>query len=159
MAITNYLTKDDYKPMMRTYRLDQVLESQDEDEEAILDAAEIDALGQISFFLANYYNLETEFNKTAGARNAIIVRWAKVLVIYYIYERIPDESVPERVVKNYDDVLKMLEEVNGAEKNVPGLDPKTVTDDEGNSSPVTVRRWGSRPRRSNDATSNTYNRH
>ena len=159
MAITDYLIKADYKSMMRTYRLDQILEADDEDEETILNDAEVDALGVISFYLSNYYNLDTEFAKVGAARNAILVRWAKVLVIYFIYERVPDESVPERVIKNYDDVIKQLEAVNGADKNVPGLNPKTTVDEEGNTEVVTKRRWGSRPRRSNDATSNTYNKY
>ncbi len=150
-----YINKADYLYQMRTYRLDQIVEGDD----TILDLAEIDAQALISFYLSNYYNMVAEFATSGAARNAIVVRWAKVLVIYYIYERIPDESVPERVVKNYDDVIKMLEMINGADKNVPGLSLKTEVNEDGETEVVTRRRWGSRSRRSNDPSSNTLNRY
>lgn len=144
-----YLNKDDYKYMIRTYRLDQILEAEDEDEDAILDGAEEDALGMIAKHLGNKYDMPLEFGKTGAARNKVVVRWAKVLVIYYIYERVPDEMVPERVVKNYDEVMKALEKIEDGEAGIPSLPPITEEQD-GESRPVTRRRWGSLEKRTHD---------
>lgn len=144
-----YLDKSDYKYMIRTYRLDQILDAQDEDEDAILDAAEEDALGMVQKYLGNKYDMVLEFGKTGAARNKVIVRWAKVLVLYYIYERIPDEMVPERVVKNYDEVMKQLEKIEDGDAGIPGL-PVITHEDKGQTQPVTRRRWGSLEKRTHD---------
>ena len=156
MSDTTYISKDDYKYQMRVTRLDQILEADDEDEALILDNAETEALGMISKHLVKY-NMASEYNKTGAARNKVVLRWAKVLVIYYIYERIPDEMVPERVVKNYDTVMEMLGKVEDGKAQVPGLDPITVTDpDTGESKPATSRRWGSVRKRTHDGGSPRY---
>lgn len=144
-----FLTKEDYKYMMRTYRLDQILESEDEDEDAILDSAEDEALGIMTKFLGDKYDMTLELGKTGAARHKVLLRWAKVLVIYYIYERVPDEMVPERVVKNYNEVMEMLEKIEDGEAGIPGLTPKTEEVD-GESQPITRRRWGSLKKRTYD---------
>lgn len=156
MSDTTYISKADYKYQIRTTRLDQILESADEDEELILDNAETEALAMISKHLVNY-NMAAEYATTGAARNKVVLRWAKVLVIYYIYERVPDEMVPERVVKNYDEVMEMLANVEKGKAQVPGLTPVQVTDPEtGESSPATRRRWGSVRKRTNDGGSPRY---
>jgi len=156
--MSNYISKDDYKYQVRTARLDQILEAADEDEEAILNSAELEALGMIEKHLSTRYDMASEFAKTGTARHKVVLRWAKVLVIYYIYERIPDELVPERVVKNYDDVMKQLEKVEDGEASIPGLAVVSVDDpnNEGESKPFTKRRWGSQIKRANDAASPNY---
>lgn len=151
MPDSSYIAKVDYKYMMRTERLDQILEASDEDEDAILDSAENDALGVVRNALSPRYNMDIEFGKSGDARNKVVLRWAKVLVIYYIFERIPDEMVPDRVVKNYNDTLEALKRVEDGKSQVVGLTPVTVTDDlTGQSTPKTRFRWGSVPKRSND---------
>lgn len=145
-----YISKDDYKYMMRTERLDQILEASDEDEEALLNDVENEALAIIRDHLGKRYNMDIEYGKAGTARNKVVLRWAKVLVIYFIYERVPDEMVPERVVKNYDDTLQLLIKIEEGKKDVDGLTAKTVTDDNGNSTPYTTRRWGSQKKRTND---------
>lgn len=144
-----FIEKTDYKYQMRTYRLEQILEAADEDEDEILNAAEEEALGMLTKFLGDKYDMALELGKTGSSRHKVLLRWAKVLVIYYIYERVPDEMVPERVVKNYDDVMKMLEKIEDGEAGIPGLTPKTGEVD-GESQPVTRRRWGSLTKRTHD---------
>lgn len=146
----NFISIDDYKYHIRTYRLNQILEAADEDENVILDAAETEAAGMIRKHLGNRYNMDVEVAKSGAARNPVLLRWAKVLVIYYIYERIPDELVPERVVKNYDEVMKALEKIEDGDADIPGLTPMTVSDNDGETKPYTKRRWGSIPKRTND---------
>jgi hypothetical protein len=148
--MSTFVTKDDYKDQMRTYRLDQILEAAEEDEEVILDTAENEAISLVKDTLATRYDVSSIFGAVGNARHLTVLRWVKVLVIYIIYERIPDEQVPARVVKNYDDVLKWMEAVESGEKNIDGLPPLTTGDGNGGTQPVTRRRWGSVPRRSND---------
>lgn len=157
--MSNFISKDDYKYQIRTTRLDQILEAADEDEDVILDSAETEAIGMMRKFLDVKYNMDLELGKSGSARNKVLLRIAKVLVIYYIYERVPDEMVPERVVKNYDEVMQMLEKIEDGDSSIPGLTPITVTDpnsDSGESTPQTKRRWGSIPKRANDGGSPRY---
>jgi phage gp36-like protein len=156
MADESYISKADYLYQIRTNRLEQILEETDEDEDAILDAAEAEALAVIRMYLVKY-DLNTEFGKTGNARSKIVLRWAKVLVIYYIYERVPDEMCPERVVKNYEKALEQLEAVLEGDAQVPGLNQVQEADPgTGDSVPVTRRRWGSIPKRTNDGGSPRY---
>lgn len=154
--MSSFIIKNDYKYHMRTYRLDQILEASDEDEDAILNAAEFDALAMIEKYMADKYDMTTVYSKTASERNLVILRWAIVLVIYYIYERIPDENCPERVIKNYNEVMAQLKRVEDGAANVPGLPPKTITDVNGETANYTNRRFGSNPSRSHDGLSPRY---
>lgn len=151
--MSSFISKTDYKYQIRTYRLDQILESADEDEDSILNAAEEEALGMIEKHLADKYDMVTVFAQSGSARNKVILRWAKVLVMYYIYERIPDEMVPERIVANYKEAMLMLKRVEDGDSGVPGLPPKTVTDENGESANYTRRRFGSNPSRTHDGLS------
>lgn len=148
--MSNFITKADYKYQMRTYQLDQILENDGDDTDLILDDAEVDALAMIEKHLGDKYDMNQVFAQSGAARNRVILRWAKILVIYYIYERVPDEMVPERVVNNYEEVMRMLEKVEDGKSSVIGLPPKTETGDDGSSSPVTRRRWGSQQARAHD---------
>lgn len=151
--MSNFISKDDYKYQIRTYRLDQILEAQDEDEELILNTAEGEAIAILRKHLDERYDMNTELAKSADSRNKVLLRYAKVLVIYFIYERIPDDLVPDRVVKNYDEVMKSLEKIEDGGAAIPGLTPITIPDpnsDSGESTPQTKRRWGSIAKRTND---------
>lgn len=147
--MSNFITKVDYKVHIRTYRLDQILEAQDEDEDLILDAAENEAISVISDALAPKYDVNLIFNQSGDNRHKTILRWAKVLVIYYIYERIPDEMVPERVVKNYEHVLERLKYIEQGKANLSGAPLITNTGEDGQTKPKTRRRWGSIKARAN----------
>jgi hypothetical protein len=150
--MSTFISKADYLYQIRRARLDQILEAADEDEDLMLDSAETAAVGMMRKFLDTKYNMAVELAKAGAARNQVLLRFAQVLVIYYIYERVPDEMVPERVVKNYDDVMKMLEKIEDGDSSIPGLTPVTITDpnDTTATTPVTRRRWGSLTKRSND---------
>lgn len=151
MADSAYISKADYKYMITTNRLDQILEATDEDEDAMLDSAETDAIAFIRNALANSYNMDIEFAKTGNDRNKVILKYAKWLVIYFIYERIPDEMRPDSVIKNYEYVLAQLKRMEDDKSFVVGLTPITVTDPlTGESKPKTTRRWGSIRKRTND---------
>jgi hypothetical protein len=97
--------------------------------------------------------MDIELAKSGAARHQVLLRFAQVLVIYYIYERVPDEMVPGRVVKNYDEVMTMLGKIEDGDSGITGLTPIVITDPNsttGESKPATKRRWGSIAKRSND---------
>ena len=148
--MSSFIAKDDYKYQIRTYRLDQILEAADEDEELILDSAENEAVSILKDSLATRYDVNAIFAASGNDRHKTILRWAKVLVIYFIYERIPDEMVPERVVKNYNYVLERLEAIEAGNANVDGLPLQTEADENGETQTITRRRWGSMEKRTND---------
>jgi hypothetical protein len=149
--MSSFISKDDYAYHMRVYKLDQILDEEEHDQDLILDTAEEEALAMIEKHLADKYDMNTVLSQSGANRNKVILRWAKVLVIYYIYERVPDEMVPERVVKNYNEVMEQLRRVEDGKASVSGLPPKTELDGNGVNQPVTRRRWGSVTARTNDA--------
>jgi hypothetical protein len=156
---SNFISKADYAYQIRTNRLDQILESTDEDADVMLDSAESEAIGLMRKFLDQKYNMDLELSKSGDARHTVLLRIAKVLTIYFIYERVPDEMVPARVVKNYEDVMAMLEKIEDGDGAIPGLAPILVADPNsttGESKPYTKRRWGSQPKRSNDGGNPSY---
>jgi phage gp36-like protein len=67
-----------------------------------------EATGVINDRLSAKYNVSAEFAKTSSSRNPALVRWALSIAVYCLYARIPDEETPERVVKDYDDAMKEL---------------------------------------------------
>ena len=74
-----------------------------------------------------------------------MVRWMTVLTVYFLYQSVPDESIPERVRLNYEDVLKEIERVASGKDNstlIPVLDSS--------GKPRTSFRWISSPRRSHN---------
>ncbi len=149
--MSNYITKTDYKYQIRTDVFDQILEEAEEDEDAMLDQAEGEGIAFVRNFLENRYDLNTEFAKSGSDRHKVLLRMCKVVVLYLIYERIPDDLVPERIVKNYEATLKMLKEVQNGSADLPGLSVKNITNEDGETKPSTKRRWGSVPKRVNDA--------
>jgi phage gp36-like protein len=151
--MSSFISKEDYQYQIRTYKLDQILEVGDEDDYTILNAAENEALGMIEKHLADKYDIPTVFAQSGSNRNAVIMRWAKVLVMYYIYERIPDEMVPERIVANYKEVMLQLKRIEDGAAGVPGLPPKVVTDGNGETANYTRRRFGSNAMRTHDGLS------
>lgn len=148
--MSSFISKDDYKYHIRTNRLDQLLEAADEDEDLILDTAESDALSVIRDAIGVKYNCDLIFAQSGDARHKTILRWAKILVIYYIYERVPDDLVPERVVKNYDYVLERLKAIEKGTANIENAPVNTILGSDGSPKVKTRRRWGSVPKRSHD---------
>jgi hypothetical protein len=151
-----FISKEDYIPKIRRERLDQILEAADEDEDALLNSAEEDAIALVRKHLDNYYDMDYELAKTGTDRNKVLKYYIIVLVIAFIYDRIPDEMVPERIVKHHESVMKALEKIESGKSSIPGLKLKTVTNSEGETENYTRRRFGSQPKRSHDGYSPRY---
>jgi phage gp36-like protein len=136
--MSNFIDRDDYDRKIRDYKLDQIIDQQD----AILDDAELDAIQEVSDYLYQHYEVETIFQKTGDERHKSVLRWCKHIVIYNIYERIEDEMVPERVIKNYDDTIATLTKIMSGKMAVD-LPRKTESEEN-----ITRFNGGSLPQRS-----------
>lgn len=136
--MTDFITIDDYKSKLTDARLQQIIQG-DED---ILTECEATALAVIADHLAERYDTDSVFATTGADRPRNVMRWATNLIIYYLYERVPDKMVPERVVKNYNDTLSDLKEISG------GVRSAILPRREDDGIRKTKFRWGSQPARS-----------
>lgn len=134
-----YLTQTDYEGSVRDQRLQQII---DEDL-TILDNASDTAEAIVRDYLASRYDVEAIFALSGANRHAQVVRWCLMLALYIIYDRVEDDLVPERIIKNYDDTLQTLTMI--ADARMSANLPRIV---DAESNPVTKFRWGSNPKRS-----------
>lgn len=105
--MSTFITYDDYKSKRSARILDLITSNDD----TLLDTAEETAISIINDRLSERYNLIAEFAKTETSRNPSLVRWVLSISLYIVYSRIPDEEVPERVIKDYDDTIAELEKI------------------------------------------------
>jgi phage gp36-like protein len=131
--MSNWISTTDYKSKITDNRIQMII---DQDEE-LLDNAEITAIAVVRDFLYSRYEVDEIFATSGTDRPAQVVRWCTNLAMYYIYERVPDKLTPERITKNYDETMAILLEISDGKKAV---DLPHKTDD--NDIPVTKFRWG-----------------
>ena len=103
-----FLTLNDITAKIPEAILSQITDSID----AVLDQAEQQAIAYVRDHLTGKYDIDAELQKTGADRHPSLVRWLTDLVIYYIYNRVPDVQIPDRVWKNYDDTRKELEQIS-----------------------------------------------
>ena len=96
-----FLTIEDFKHKISTNVLNQITDLDTD----VLDDAESSSLGLIKDSLSKQYDFVFELAQTGTARHTNLLRWTLNLTLYFAYERIPDNNVPERIVKNYDDTV------------------------------------------------------
>jgi hypothetical protein len=134
-----FITEDDFKRKLSVDIRAQITESDPD----ILDDVEADAMAIIQDALSPTYDLDAEFAKAEDDRNKNLIRIMLNLMVYFIYERVPDTQVPERVVKNYDDTISEINKIEAGKKNISLA--KIVDEETGEVS--TVFRWGSNKKR------------
>lgn len=132
--MSEYINIEDYATNIQDRRIQQIIE----DNENIVDEAEETAIAIITDALYSMYDCELIFNKRGNERHRNVLRWCKCLVLYYIYERIPDKLVPDRIKDNYMDTLDTLDKISDGRKSVSLPHLKT---EEG--AKITKFRWGS----------------
>lgn len=138
--IMAFLNKEDFKTSIRTYRLDQIID----DDESVLTNAIAEAVGiLINTMTGPGYDTRHIFSRSGSARDQQVVGWGRYIALYKIYERIPDEDVPERIIKNYDDTMELLTKVSDGRLS---LNLPRQKDEKGRTK--TKFRWGSVPKRS-----------
>jgi len=136
--MSSFLSQDDYKVKLQNRHLQQIIE----DDATVLDVAEETAIQVVKDALHARYNIENIFSQSGSNRAANVVRWCTCLVVYYIYERIPDKLIPERVVDEYERTLETLELISDAKQSVD-LPRKVDAENE----VLTKFRWGSNSKR------------
>lgn len=115
------------------------------DEDCKITGAQAMAYGYISEKLSGRYQIGKELLQEGENRNASMLRWMTVLTVYFLYQSVPDDDIPERVRLNYEDVLKEIDRVASGKDNstlIPVLDQS--------GKPRTSFRWTSSPRRSHN---------
>lgn len=141
----DFLTKDDFYSRISERLLSQIT-SDDNDK---LDAAVATAISKIRDRLDGKYNTTLELGKSGTARNGSLVGWALAISLYLVYGGVPDEEIPARVIKDYDDALAELGKINEGKLSC-NLTRVTVTDDNGDAVTVTRIRMGSNAARTHD---------
>lgn len=136
--MSNFISDTDYKAHVRDNQLQMIIDADD----TILDTVELTAIAVVKDALYQYYDTAHIFAQTGTNRAPQVVRWCVCLAVYYLYERIPDKLVPERVKKNYDDTLVMLQEISDRKLS---LDLPLKKDDE--EKPISKFRWNSQTMR------------
>jgi hypothetical protein len=138
----NFLTPEDFNLKLSTDILDQITES----DETILDDAELHATAIIEDAFSATYDLDAEFAKTTTDRHKNLLKWMLNLTIYFIYERVPSQQVPDRVVKNYDDTILEIKGIESGKRNTT----LALKVDETTGKANTVFRWGSNTKKSHN---------
>lgn len=139
-----FLQKLDIDVLLRTYRLNQITDAND----VLIDTAASMAEAKIRDALYQYYDVTAIFGTTANARPQNVLTWARHLTIYYLYERVPDEQVPERVVFHYKEVTDLLSDIAKGKIAVDLPRLAVDTDGDGVVETKTKFRWGSVKKRS-----------
>ncbi len=105
--MSTFINYSDYQGTKTTRILDLLIG----DDDTILETVETTAIGIITDRLAERFDLPAELAKTGSDRNPSLMRWVIALCTYTVYARVPDDDVPERVIKDYDDTLKELDKI------------------------------------------------
>jgi phage gp36-like protein len=136
--MSTFITKTDYKPMMKAFNLDSIIEQDD----TLLEEAETIAVAQVKDYLFQLYDTQTIFSKAGTERHAYLVRCCCNIVLKILWERLTVDPSPT-IEKNYNDTLDYLERL--ADAKIAADLPKRLNDE---SEPLTQTRWGSQPKRS-----------
>lgn len=132
--MSTFVAKAEFKDMIRDDRLNQLIDSDD----TLIESAEDTAIAVIKDALKARYDIDTIFAAVGAARANNVMLWVKRLTIYFLYDRIPDELVPERVIRNYDEAMDQLNKISDGKRAV---DLPQLSDADGVT--ITKFRWGS----------------
>jgi Protein of unknown function (DUF1320) len=137
-----FLVLTDLHVQIKSERLDQLVDS----DPSVLDDAEASAIAMVRDALFGRFDTDVIFGTTGSDRPAQVIRWMRCIMLYDLAGRLPEKMVSQRLVKNYDDTLATLTDIEDGKKNT-ALPPKKDTDTEGSLSNHTKVRWSSNPKR------------
>jgi hypothetical protein len=107
-----FVSNSDFAPYIRTANLNRMIE----EEQGTVDDAVATAISVIRDALIARYKVDDIFNAEGEARNKQILRWVIVLALYYLYERLPSNVMPERTRLNYEEVMGFLKDIEDGKK-------------------------------------------
>ena len=131
-----YLTRDDLTVSIRATKLAQITEGDESD--TLIDLAAGAAVALVRDALVARFDLDASFERAGTDRHPQVVRWCTTLALYFLWERIPDRTIPDRVKDAYDVTLAALAEISDGKSSVEL--PLRVDPDSG--VPITKFRWG-----------------
>lgn len=138
-----FIQQSDFKNKINLEILQQILGEDETEAQEKLTDAEADAAAIVTDHLSKNYQLENEWLKLGSDRNRRLLKWMLNLMAYYLYEGIPDDDVPERIIKDYDDTKKELAKASDGKIN---LSFQRIIK-ESTQRPKTKLRWGSNTKR------------
>ena len=145
-----YIEKADYRTRIDVTLFNMLLA---EDETNILADCSKVAEDTISTYAGMLYDMDTELAKTGPARNAYIKSLAIAIALYEVYQRADDETVPEKVIKNYNETMSDLHKISNGKKSLnipaplPPADAVTAGDQTASTTGVGLHRIGSNKKR------------
>jgi phage gp36-like protein len=107
--------------------------------------SELRAISELDPLKAKY-DLATMLAKQGIERHAVLIRILVHITAYYLYNTVPDDEIPQRIVDNWKKELLFIKELASG-KASSTLD---VITDETTGEKVTSFRWGSNAKRSHD---------
>jgi|GEM_PF-2151358 phage gp36-like protein len=121
-----YLSIEDLKKGMRSEVLNVVARSDENIEQAI-----IDAMAEVESYLSARYNIALEFQKEPNdtTRVPMVVKVVRDIAIYNAYSISAPINMPEAKVKTYDDTIRFLRDVQAEKANIIGLKRNNVKED------------------------------
>ncbi len=149
--MVTYLKQVDLQSSIRDHRLEHILDNTDANNTTnAFELASSEAESVVRDYLIKYA-IDDELAKLGDDRHKSVVFYIKNICLYILYERIEDDDVPDRIIKNYDDTIETLRDISKGKLTI-GL-PLAQIDTDGDGIPDTYRtqfRWGSEPKRKYD---------
>lgn len=150
-----YVVKTDYYSRISTDLLNRIIQEAANNGDDLLATCSKFAEDTIATHANVIYDTSAEWAKAGAERNGLLLVWAINIATYNVYQRIDDEEVPQKVIKNFDDTMEDLQKVSSG-KYPLSLPPKQLpgegTGGSGGEDVVTdgggLRRMGSQPKRS-----------
>lgn len=101
-----FLTETDFISHLSENILDQITNNNSD----LMDMAETKSIAILVDLMSGMYDIESVISNTQD-RNQIMVIWLLSLASYFLYSSIPDNEVPERIVKDYDDTMQNIRNI------------------------------------------------
>lgn len=96
--------------------------------------------------LRGKFDIDTMIAASGTARHPVLIRILVHITAYYLYNTVPDDEIPDRIVDNWKKELKLISDLaSGKASSTLGTLTDEITGEE-----VTKFRWGSNKKRSHD---------
>lgn len=118
----DFLTDKDLKGSMATTVLTKLRGTADED----LNEAEQLAISELAS-LRGRFDIDNELKQVGTNRSPEMVRMMVAITVYYLYNTVVDDEIPERVTDNYNKEIKDIRTI-AAGKMHATLKPLTTSD-------------------------------
>ena len=101
-----FTTEDDFKGVLAPGVLSSLQGTADEN----LVEAELLAISHLSP-LRDKYDIDGELAKTTTSRNREMLRMVVNITAYYLYNTVPDDDIPQRIVDNFNMELRNIDAI------------------------------------------------